>query len=215
MSFLFNSWRTYSVFVFVLLAGCSPKRIPTLPQVNDFSRYSENYYSGTPGLWELAMEKVRLSGKPRTLILDHGEEALALRINLIRSARKSVRIQTFAWAFDEVGKTVMWELVRAHLDRGIKVEILIDHMFSEHDPEVDRLSSSFGPAFSSQVFQSKRQSPAPSLLEKLADATVDFHRHNAGCTTSFSSLTNGSRLPVEETFQTSITISRSEGISRT
>ena len=84
--------------------------LATFPRVTDFSRYSENYYSGTPGVWELAMEKVRLSGKPRTLILDHGEEALALRINLIRSARKSVRIQTFAWAFDEVGKTVMWEL---------------------------------------------------------------------------------------------------------
>ena len=170
---------TCSALLLVILAGCAPKRLATFPRVTDFSRYSENYYSGTPGVWELAMEKVRLSGKPQTLILDHGEEALALRINLIRSARKSVRIQTFAWAFDEVGKTVMWELVRAHLDRGIKVEILIDHMFSEHDPELIAYLSSFGPGFQVKYFNPSANRLAPSLLEKLADATVDFHRHNA------------------------------------
>ena len=76
------------------------------------------------------MKEVRSTKKAQTLLLDHGEDALALRVNLIRSAQESVRIQTFAWVFDEVGKAMVWELVRAHLDRGIKVEILVDHMLS-------------------------------------------------------------------------------------
>ena len=179
MSFSRNRWWTCSALFFVLLAGCARKQVPTLPQVNDFSRYSANYYSGTPRVWKIAMEEVRLSGKPKTLLLDHGEEALALRINLIRSAQESVRIQTFAWVFDEVGKAMIWELVRAHLDRGIKVEILIDHMFSDHDPEVIAYLSSLGPGFQIKYFNPSANRLAPSLLEKLADAAIDFHRHNA------------------------------------
>ena len=164
---------------FCLVGGLRPQAPTDFSAVTDFSRYSENYYSGTPRVWELAMEKVRLSGKPRTLILDHGEEALALRINLIRSARKSVRIQTLPGLLTRWARPVMWELVRAHLDRGIKVEILIDHMFSEHDPKLIAYLSSFGPGFQVKYFNPSANRLAPSLLEKLADATVDFHRHNA------------------------------------
>jgi len=179
MRFSCNRWWTCFVLVFVLFGGCTRKHVPTLPQVNDFSQYTENYYSGTPRVWRLAMEEVRLSGKPQTLLMDHGEEALVLRINLIRSAQESVRIQTFAWVFDEVGKAMIWELVRAHLDRGIKVEILIDHMFSDHDPEVIAYLSSLGPGFQIKYFNPSANRLAPSLLDKIANATVDFHRHNA------------------------------------
>lgn len=174
----FRNW-TFPALVCVLLGGCASRQVATLPQVNDFSRYSENYYSGTANLWAASLEEVHRSGKPQTLLLDHGEDALVLRVNLIRSARESVRIQTFAWDFDEVGKTMIWELVRAHLDRGIKVEILVDHMFSEHDPELIAYLASLGPDFQLKYFNPSANRLSPSLLEKLANATVDFHRHNA------------------------------------
>ena len=40
-------------------------------------------------------------------ILDIGEDALIARIHLIRSARKSINIQTIIWVNDEVGRLMM------------------------------------------------------------------------------------------------------------
>jgi cardiolipin synthase C len=179
MSFSGTWFCVLSSLILVTLGGCSRKELQTLPQVNDFSRFSGDYYSGTPQVWGPAMKEVRSTKKAQTLLLDHGEDALALRVNLIRSAQKSVRIQTFAWVFDEVGKAMVWELVRAHLDRGIKVEILVDHMFTDHDPKVVAYLSSLGPGFQLKYFNPSVNRLSPSLLEKVTDATVDFHRYNA------------------------------------
>ena len=46
-------------------------------------------------------------------ILDIGEEALLARVHLIRSARKSIAIQTIIWVNDEVGRLMMYELIGA------------------------------------------------------------------------------------------------------
>ena len=77
--------------------------------------------------------KSPIERKAPTLILDHGKK-LGPSDQPYPVGSQERSDSNLAWAFDEVGKTLMWELVRAHLDRGIKVEILIDHMFSEHDP---------------------------------------------------------------------------------
>ncbi len=162
-----------------LLGGCAGKAVMTFQEVEEFSRYSNSYYSGTPKLWENASADARKSGKPRVAILDHGERSLALRINLIRSARKSISIQTFDWAFDESGKTLIWELIRANRDRGIEVRILVDHMFSDHDPEIISYLSSLGPSFQLKYFNPSANRLSPSLLDTLTNATVDFHEHNS------------------------------------
>ena len=166
-------------FACLLAIGCTNRVIPTVGSVDDFSNYTKSYYSGTAKVWNEELTKSRNSGKSRAIILDHGENALALRINLIRSAQKSIRIQTFAWAFDEVGKFLLWELVRAHEDRGIKIEILIDHMFSDHDPRTISFLSTLGSGFQIKYFNPSANRLSPSLLDKLADATVDFHGHNS------------------------------------
>ena len=166
-------------FACLLATGCTKRVIPTVALVDDFSTYTKSYYAGTAKVWNEELTKSRSSGKSRAVILDHGEEALALRINLIRSAQKSIRIQTFDWAFDEVGKFLLWELVRANEDRGIKIEILIDHMFSDHDPRIISFLSTLGSGFQIKYFNPSANRLAPSLLEKLADATVDFHGHNS------------------------------------
>lgn len=166
-------------FAFLFITGCSKRVIPTLAEVDDYSKYSQSYYSGTTRLWEKELAGCRKTGKPKAIILDHGENALALRINLIRSAQKSIRIQTFDWAFDEVGKLLLWELVRAHEDRGIRVEILIDHMFSDHDPRIISSLSSLGLGFQIKYFNPSANRLSPSLLEKLTDVTVDFHGYNS------------------------------------
>jgi len=162
-----------------LITGCSKRVIPTLAEVEDYSKYKEPYYSGTTGLWEKELDECRKTGKSKAIILDHGENALALRINLIRSARKNIRIQTFDWAFDEVGKFLLWELVQANQDRGIQIEILVDHMFSDHDPRIISFLSSHCPGIEIKYFNPSANRLSPSLLEKLTNATIDFHGHNS------------------------------------
>ena len=58
------------------------------------------------------------------------------RIHHIRQAQKSINIQTFIWSNDEVGRLMMYELIKA-AKRGVKVRVLADQMFSSQDPGVE------------------------------------------------------------------------------
>ncbi len=70
-------------------------------------------------------------GAPRhyVALLDEGQDALLARINLIRSARRSIDLQSFIYAEDDTGYFVMRELVRA-ARRGVRVRVLLDQLFS-------------------------------------------------------------------------------------
>ncbi len=68
-------------------------------------------------------------GKNRMLLLDHGEQSLLARLHLIRSAQKSIEIQTFIWVNDEAGHLLIRELLKA-AKRGVKVKVIIDQLFS-------------------------------------------------------------------------------------
>ncbi|MCR6495120.1 phospholipase D family protein [Thermomonas sp. S9] len=63
----------------------------------------------------------------RALILDHAPDALLLRIHLIRSARRSIELQTYIFDEDDSAQLVMDELEAAAF-RGVKVRILIDQL---------------------------------------------------------------------------------------
>ncbi|MEA2069631.1 MAG: phospholipase D family protein [Verrucomicrobiota bacterium] len=58
-------------------------------------------------------------------ILELGDDALLARIHLIRSAKRSVDIQTFIWKDDPTSRFVFDELIQA-AERGVLVRILID-----------------------------------------------------------------------------------------
>lgn len=62
-------------------------------------------------------------------LLDQGQDALLARVNLIRSARRSIDLQSFIYAEDDTGYFVMRELVRA-ARRGVRVRVLLDQLFS-------------------------------------------------------------------------------------
>lgn len=76
-------------------------------------------------------------GKPVHYVnlLDQGEDALLLRVHLIRAARKSIDIQTFIFAKDDVGYLMLNELVKA-ARRGVHVRVLVDQLFSLDDVEL-------------------------------------------------------------------------------
>ncbi|MFT3790530.1 MAG: phospholipase D family protein [Rudaea sp.] len=62
-------------------------------------------------------------------LLERGEDALLLRVHLIRSARRSIDIQTFIFSDDTAGTLVLDELVKA-ARRGVKVRVIADQLFS-------------------------------------------------------------------------------------
>jgi putative cardiolipin synthase len=62
-------------------------------------------------------------------LVETGEDALLLRIHLIRAAEKSIDIQTFIWAEDDAGWLVLDELIAA-ARRGVHVRVLVDQLFS-------------------------------------------------------------------------------------
>jgi phosphatidylserine/phosphatidylglycerophosphate/cardiolipin synthase-like enzyme len=66
-------------------------------------------------------------------ILDIGDDALAVRVHLIRAARESIELQTFIWDNDEVGHLVLGELLKA-AQRGVEVRIIADQLYSGQDP---------------------------------------------------------------------------------
>ncbi|MFP6886878.1 MAG: phospholipase D family protein, partial [Opitutales bacterium] len=111
-------------------------------------------------------------------LLEHGDEALAARISLIRSAKISIAIQTFNWKTDESGRFVLWELLRAVKQRGVEVEILIDQLYCEQDPEMAAFLSSFDPRFRLKFYNPRFNQLSLSTIEQLADLAYDFHSFN-------------------------------------
>jgi phosphatidylserine/phosphatidylglycerophosphate/cardiolipin synthase-like enzyme len=94
-------------------------------------------------------------------LLEVGEDALLLRVHLIRAARKSIDIQTFIWAEDDSGWLVLDELIAA-ARRGVRVRVIVDQLFSLDDVEwLSRIASAhanielrvYNPTFDEAVTQ--------------------------------------------------------------
>lgn len=65
-------------------------------------------------------------------LIDRGEDSLLLRVHLIRSAQRSIEIQTFIFSEDDAGYLVLDELVKA-ARRGVAVRVIADQLFSLDD----------------------------------------------------------------------------------
>jgi len=74
-------------------------------------------------------ELATAENKNRMLLLEHGEESLMLRLHMIKSAQKTIEIQSFIWINDEAGHLIIRELLAA-AKRGVKVKVIIDQLFS-------------------------------------------------------------------------------------
>ncbi|MBP8098270.1 MAG: phospholipase D family protein [Arenimonas sp.] len=76
------------------------------------------------------------------VLLDHGQDSLLARVHLIRSARRTIDLQTFHFEGDDAGRVVLDEL-RAAAGRGVKVRLLLDQLNSLADPESQAELASF------------------------------------------------------------------------
>lgn len=61
------------------------------------------------------------------LLLDYGQDALLARLNLIRSATRSIDLQTYIFDEDDAGHLFMDELLAA-ASRGVQVRVLVDQL---------------------------------------------------------------------------------------
>lgn len=84
-------------------------------------------------LLELGHENTR-SGAHHVTLLEFGEDALKLRIHLIRSARDQIDVQNFILRKDTTGELFLNELLDA-ARRGVRVRLLLDQMFTYSDVE--------------------------------------------------------------------------------
>ena len=166
------------VALWLLLSGCA-----SLPEaeVLQFVPSAETYVSqkqiGLPRIWDEVIQACA-DGEARVGLLEHGDEALVARVNLIRSARKNIRIQTFIWAPDETGRWLVWELIRAVKQRGITAELLIDQMFTEQDPDFLAFLCTVDPKLQVKLYNPNLNRLQPSTFDTLFDLATDFRRVN-------------------------------------
>ncbi|MYL81503.1 phospholipase D family protein, partial [Klebsiella pneumoniae] len=68
-------------------------------------------------------------------LLDEGEGALVARLNLLRSATRSIDLQTYIFDKDDSARLVIDELLAASR-RGVKVRLLIDQLSAISDLQI-------------------------------------------------------------------------------
>jgi phosphatidylserine/phosphatidylglycerophosphate/cardiolipin synthase-like enzyme len=73
-------------------------------------------------------------GQHRLTLVEYGEDALKLRIHMIRAAQRYVELQNFILRGDDTGVLILNEMLDA-ARRGVKVRLLLDQMFSFSDVE--------------------------------------------------------------------------------
>jgi phosphatidylserine/phosphatidylglycerophosphate/cardiolipin synthase-like enzyme len=74
------------------------------------------------------------AGRHHVTLIEYGEDALLLRLHLIRAARESIDVQNFILRKDATGELFLNELLDA-ARRGVRVRLLLDQMFSFSDAE--------------------------------------------------------------------------------
>ncbi|MBL4659839.1 MAG: phospholipase D family protein [Alcanivoracaceae bacterium] len=126
------------ILISLLLSACHPSS-ETIKQVNQLTHSKKDKTLKCPEgnnkrcaidtpLLVLYNESIN-HGRDYLTLLEKGEDSLLIRLHLIKSAQKSIDIQTFIWVNDESGHLVLAELLEA-AKRGVKVNIIIDQLFS-------------------------------------------------------------------------------------
>lgn len=80
-------------------------------------------------------ESAPQSPRHYALILDQGQDALLARLNLLRSARHSIDLQTYIFDKDDSARLVLDELLAA-ARRGVRVRVLIDQLSAIADLQI-------------------------------------------------------------------------------
>ncbi|UYK78612.1 phospholipase D family protein [Xanthomonas sacchari] len=119
------------------------------------------------------------AGAPRhyATILDHGEEALVARVNLIRSASRSIDLQTYIFDKDDSARLVMDELLAA-ARRGVQVRVLIDQLSAISDLQILGALAGAHENFSLRIYNPTFGLAKPNYFHYAASVLCCFRRFN-------------------------------------
>ncbi len=124
----------------------------------------------------LAAARAALPGTRMTL-LDDGNDALAIRVHLIRAAQRSIDIQTYIFADDDAGRLIVAELVEA-ARRGVRVRVLSDQLFTLDNLRMLADLARVHRNFSFKVYNPTFRKARTEALEFVAGALCCFYRFN-------------------------------------
>ncbi|WP_291218221.1 phospholipase D family protein [Dokdonella sp.] len=110
-------------------------------------------------------------------LLELGEDALLLRVHLIRAARESIDIQTFIWADDDAGRLLLDELLAA-ARRGVRVRIIADQLFSLEDAELLSRLARIHANFEVRIYNPTFHKAVTHPIEFAASILCCFRRFN-------------------------------------
>jgi phosphatidylserine/phosphatidylglycerophosphate/cardiolipin synthase-like enzyme len=131
----------------LLCAGCAVDRLharralATATAAQETSvNCGKNDACALPSPFHALAERALAESKPDAPVhyaelLDRGEDALLLRIHLVRAAKRSIDVQTYIFEEDDAGFLMLDELVKA-ARRGVKVRVIVDQLFSLDDIEL-------------------------------------------------------------------------------
>lgn len=110
-------------------------------------------------------------------LLEQGEDALLLRIHLIRTARLSIDVQTFLFNEDDAGYLILDELVKA-ARRGVQVRVITDQLFSLEDTHLYAALARAHANFELRVYNPTFHKARTPPLEFAAGILCCFWRFN-------------------------------------
>ncbi|MEN5040750.1 MULTISPECIES: phospholipase D family protein [Stenotrophomonas] len=110
-------------------------------------------------------------------ILDEGEVSLVARLNLIRSATRSIDLQTYIFDKDDSARLVLDEL-QAAARRGVKVRVLIDQLSAISDLEILGALSGSHANFALRVYNPTFGKARLNYFDYAASVVCCFRRFN-------------------------------------
>ncbi len=126
-----------------------------------------------------AIAESREAGQPRhyATIVDKGELALVARLNLIRSATRSVDLQTYIFDTDDSARMVIDALLDA-ARRGVKVRVLIDQLSAISDLRMLGALSAAHANFELRIYNPTFGKAKPSYFDYAGSVLCCFRRFN-------------------------------------
>ncbi len=111
------------------------------------------------------------------VILDQGSDALLARLNLIRSARERIDLQTYIFDKDDSARLVLDELLAA-ARRGVKVRLLIDQLSAIADLEILAALSGAHENFAIRIYNPSFGKAKLNYLDYAGSVLCCFRRFN-------------------------------------
>lgn len=139
---MFRLYASLSLVAAALLAGCAGIPERELENAFKYQRLKRNELSAAAPIDSVYRDLAATAEKEHeqggtaeyVSLLELGDDALLARVHLIRSARRSIDVQTFIWKQDPTSRFIFDELVKA-AERGVYIRVLIDALNMPGTPE--------------------------------------------------------------------------------